>query len=246
MDSVNSVLKQRLDNLNIEIIISDNASEDDTFKIIKSITDKRIKYIRHSKNIGLQQNWAKAIFKFSKGKYLLILSDDDYLTNVDYLNNAYKLCESYKLFLCHANHKAVSSNFEKRYIKQLPQIMHGDLFIDRFMKNRDYTLNLTTVLFRKSGVEGIDITDRSIFSIDFLMFLAGMKRKQIGYIDEEVSVYRLHDRNVSSAGIIAWFKNARYLKILLDKDILTSLQYTKLTLRYIRTRVLPRLVKLFF
>ena len=70
---------------NIEIIISDNASSDDTQRVCEALTesDSRIKYFRHTENQGPTKN-----FEFARaqatGKYFLWLSDDDYL-NPDYI-----------------------------------------------------------------------------------------------------------------------------------------------------------------
>ena len=52
--AVESVLKQ--DYPNIEIIISDNASEDNTTDIVNSFSSEKIKYIKREKNIGAVLN----------------------------------------------------------------------------------------------------------------------------------------------------------------------------------------------
>lgn len=64
---------------NLEIIISDNASSDDTESVCTKLaaSDGRIKYFRHPENRGPTEN-----FEFARnqatGKYFLWLSDDDY------------------------------------------------------------------------------------------------------------------------------------------------------------------------
>ena len=65
---------------NLEIIISDNASSDDTENICTALaqSDRRIRYFRHSENQGPTAN-----FEFARsqatGKYFLWHGDDDYL-----------------------------------------------------------------------------------------------------------------------------------------------------------------------
>jgi glycosyltransferase involved in cell wall biosynthesis len=61
---------------NLEIIVSDNASTDRTKTLATSIADPRIRYIRHETNIGPTNNINSCIER-AKGKYLLILHDDD-------------------------------------------------------------------------------------------------------------------------------------------------------------------------
>ena len=62
----------------IEVIISDDASVDDTQDVICGFTDPRIRVFTHTKNIGLFENW-NACLERARGSYVLILSDDDIL-----------------------------------------------------------------------------------------------------------------------------------------------------------------------
>ncbi|MDJ0618762.1 MAG: glycosyltransferase family 2 protein [Calothrix sp. MO_192.B10] len=61
---------------NIEIIISDNCSIDDTQEIVESFLDSRIKYWQHPQNIGMFANQMHG-FKMARGKYIASLHDDD-------------------------------------------------------------------------------------------------------------------------------------------------------------------------
>jgi len=65
-------------NRNIEIVISNNASTDNTSEILKSLQDSRIKYQSNKINIGASRNLIK-VLKSAKGKWIFILTDDDYL-----------------------------------------------------------------------------------------------------------------------------------------------------------------------
>jgi GT2 family glycosyltransferase len=69
---IQSVLKQTYPNL--EIIVVDNASTDDSLKWLSSFSD-RIKVISNSKNLGYGGGNNQGI-KESKGNYLLILNND--------------------------------------------------------------------------------------------------------------------------------------------------------------------------
>ena len=62
--------------LNYEIIISDNCSTDNTEKICKSFSDKRIKYIKQEKNIGPRKNF-KFVLEQASGKYFVWAAVDD-------------------------------------------------------------------------------------------------------------------------------------------------------------------------
>ncbi|OYD95951.1 glycosyl transferase [Nostoc sp. 'Peltigera membranacea cyanobiont' 213] len=68
---------------NIEIIISDNCSEEDTQAIVASFADLRIRFWRHEQNVGMLANQQHA-FKMAQGKYVASLHDDD-MWNEDFL-----------------------------------------------------------------------------------------------------------------------------------------------------------------
>lgn len=67
---------------NIEIIISDNCSSDETQEICSAYVNKdsRIKYYRQEENIGIGAN-AKFLLNQATGEYSCVLNDDDYLSD---------------------------------------------------------------------------------------------------------------------------------------------------------------------
>ena len=75
-DTIDSVLNQQYENF--EWIIVDDCSTDDSFKIVSSIKDKRVKAFRLEKNSGVAvvRNYA---LDQAKGKYVTFLDADDML-----------------------------------------------------------------------------------------------------------------------------------------------------------------------
>jgi glycosyltransferase involved in cell wall biosynthesis len=61
---------------NIEIIVVDDASPDNTREVISQINDSRIRYIRHQTNKGLPAARNTGI-REAKGEYIAFLDDDD-------------------------------------------------------------------------------------------------------------------------------------------------------------------------
>jgi glycosyltransferase involved in cell wall biosynthesis len=66
---------------NIEIIISDNASEDNTGDIVREYQEKGLKstYYRNDKNVGFNKNALLLFEKYSHGEYIWIIGDDDFI-----------------------------------------------------------------------------------------------------------------------------------------------------------------------
>lgn len=76
--SIGSILKQ--DFGNYELLISDNASTDDTQAYCEELARKypQIRYIRQEKNLGMMPNW-NFLLEEAEGKYFMWLGDDDWL-----------------------------------------------------------------------------------------------------------------------------------------------------------------------
>lgn len=80
MQTVYSATNQTYDN--IEIIIVDNKSTDETWKIINeaALGDPRIRVFQNDTNIGPVRNWGKC-FDYVKGEYIKILWSDDLMAD---------------------------------------------------------------------------------------------------------------------------------------------------------------------
>jgi hypothetical protein len=78
-EAVRSVLDQEYDR--VELVISDNASDDGTEEICRAFarSDTRIRFHRQSQNIGLVANF-NAVLHLATGTYFKWMGDDDWLT----------------------------------------------------------------------------------------------------------------------------------------------------------------------
>ena len=74
MGTLQSILNQTYQNL--EIIVVDNASTDDTLALLQKLKDPRIKIYKNSKNIGAEKNWGRCI-ELANGEYIAIFHADD-------------------------------------------------------------------------------------------------------------------------------------------------------------------------
>jgi glycosyltransferase involved in cell wall biosynthesis len=66
----------------IEILVCDNASSDDTENIMHNYTNKYpdvIRYIRHDSNLGMDKNFWSCI-ENARGEFVHLMGDDDYYT----------------------------------------------------------------------------------------------------------------------------------------------------------------------
>ncbi len=76
--ALRSALEQTYPNL--DIIVSDNCSVDNTKAFVTSIANPRLRYFCHEANVGATANFNFCVEQ-AKGKYLVVLNDDDLIDN---------------------------------------------------------------------------------------------------------------------------------------------------------------------
>jgi hypothetical protein len=74
---VAAALAQTYDN--IEVVVSDNASSDETPQVLAEFDDRRLRVIRQMENIGAYPNW-NACLAEARGEFVVVVSDDDRIT----------------------------------------------------------------------------------------------------------------------------------------------------------------------
>lgn len=97
--TLRTVVEQEYENL--EIIVSDNHSYDDTHKVVTSFKDSRLRYLNTGKRLGMSENWEFAL-EHVTGDFVMYLGDDDGL-----LPNA---CTDIATILMNTNTKAIIWN----------------------------------------------------------------------------------------------------------------------------------------
>ena len=99
MKCITSILNQSYSNL--ELLISDDGSSDNTREIIDSVDDKRIKRFHSNENIG-KNLICNSLFDHAKGEFVSVHDADDfshpkrfeYLMKILKINKEYVMCGS--------------------------------------------------------------------------------------------------------------------------------------------------------
>jgi glycosyltransferase involved in cell wall biosynthesis len=197
VEAIESSLKQ--DYQNFEVIISDNASTDNTPSVVKKYTgDVRVKYFRNNENIGMIGNWRKCIYEYISGDFFILISDDDYFIKDDYLSKAMELVqESPELVMVFANRTTYYENLNKREttLNCFEKVVNGtDLFFKYANKNLGF--HLVTTLFKTDIARSIGMFSQDgLLSSDVLEFLRFCLRGKVGFFSDVVAVYRKHPLN---------------------------------------------------
>ena len=119
--AVRSILNQTYPNF--EIIVIDDASDDDTGQVIKSFDGAKIIYHRNQVNAGLSAARNRAL-AFSSGQYIVFM-DDDSLLKDDFLETLNKIVTENKIYALSA--RIVDSDSQQPYVAHFNSIERKDL-----------------------------------------------------------------------------------------------------------------------
>jgi glycosyltransferase involved in cell wall biosynthesis len=77
----------------LQIIVSDNCSEDDTAAVVKEFSDPRIRYIKTNMRLSMSRNWEFALSHVDEG-FVTVIGDDDGLIPGSVTDAANVLCRT--------------------------------------------------------------------------------------------------------------------------------------------------------
>ncbi len=180
--SIQSCLNQT--HQDIELIIINDCSTDNTKNIVSSFNDKRIVYIENEKNLGIAESLNKG-FANSKGDYLTWTSDDNY-----YKENAIQemLNDINGYDFVYANFNIIDENdkFQKEIIVGNPHSLN--------FKNRIGACFLyTKEVYQKIG----DFRKEHLYAEDYEYWLRVRKEFKMKRINKNLYSYRLHSESLT-------------------------------------------------
>jgi glycosyltransferase involved in cell wall biosynthesis len=194
--SIESALLQ--DYPNKEIIISDNASSDDTEAVVMEyLKSSSVKYYRNPTNIGSAMNIRKCVFEYSTGDWLLVLSDDDYLIDKRYISKAINLIKKdNNIVLVFSNYRVVSlygnNSFYRDTKIELPCIIDGKWLFTHYNQG-GIGIGFLTCLFNKRLAIKIDFFHEDSMYSDTEAWLKMLLFGRAGFIKDISAVYSLTD-----------------------------------------------------
>ena len=204
-NTIKNVLNQTWEN--IQLIIVDDYSSDDTRKTIQSINDSRIKYKRTKRNLGCTGARLLGV-QSSEGEFITFLDDDDDWDK-DYLNSqiqVFKENPSLDLVIC--NYKVKNLKGENRTHNMAP-------FARDFkrMVHRNPGLFFQCCMFKREILNGIEklLDDSAIPSEDWDFFLnLSLRNPTIGYSPQSAFVWN-YSLSSQSANLLSEAKSLNYI-----------------------------------
>lgn len=191
--AIRSILEQSL--LQTEVIIVNDGSPDASFEAIKPyLCDSRLKYLEQE-NAGVAAARNSAL-RVATGKYIgLCDQDDEWLPHKAEVQVAYlEAHPDFAMVHGDVNYIDESGNLLP-HDAYFPSAVSGDCFPRMFMGN---PVMAVAALFRRSVIDEVGGFDPEIkYADDYDLWLRIAVNHKIGFIDEPLARYRLHENNNS-------------------------------------------------
>ncbi len=211
-ETIDSILKQTWKNL--ELVICDDKSKDNTIEVIESIKDDRIRLCKNEKNLGMSGNWNKCLHE-CKGEFIKLICADDMLREDAIEKEVRALIEHPKAVLAESDTQLFDLNgkpkgFYKRY--KTSGLTDGKMIARKGFFVKNYFGSPVANTFRRSALEevgGFDTWYTYILDYDFWVELAC--RGNVYIIHEPLNYFRV--RNDSNTGeVMVGDKSDAYVK----------------------------------
>ena len=242
--AIRSILRQTYPHF--EIIVCDNCSSDETREVVEEFAreDSRIRYFRHSENIGMLGNWNFAL-KQVETPFFSILCDDDILLPTFY-EETLKGFDSFPDAMMVAATSLIINYEAKRFVNYAPasDSKRGYLsapsgLFEMATKQHPAT---TTVVFRREVIDefgGLDAETAALADINQMMRIAA--RYPIVVSDEICGLYILQSSGYCQENGMFHVYHPSCLKVL--KNITTDKKVKWLT-RFLFTQSYTRNIML--
>lgn len=180
--AIDSVLKQTIQD--IELLVVDDFSTDNTYEIVNRYKDKRIKYIKNERNKGANGARNTGIL-LAKGDYIAFQDSDDEWFNdklekqLNFMNENQDIDMCFCSFFLHKKSERIIFPNLKLHVKNIPKKLKIGSFIS------------TQTIFCRSSCAKAILFDEDINRLqDWEFCLRFSKVYKIGYLDKPlVNVY---------------------------------------------------------
>ncbi|MES2355322.1 MAG: glycosyltransferase family 2 protein [Pseudomonadota bacterium] len=174
----------------VEILVSDNCSDDDTAAVVESVMSDglRVRYVRNKENIGSDRNIAQC-FNLASGRYVLLLGDDDILIDgtLPWLLSKLSNCNYGVVFLRPYGYNndfraelPSSEGDEKEYSDASEFLTTLSAFT---------TLISTNVIYKEKGIDALQFCGDHLVQTH-LIFRAALSAKQNLYTNRYMVAYK--------------------------------------------------------
>lgn len=206
-ECVQSILSQTVNDL--ELLVLENKSTDDTLEILASFNDPRIKIFPAPAPLSMEENWHRAV-ELPKSEFMTLIGHDDVLHS-DYLSVMRELILAHpdaSLYQTHFRYIDAAGN-ETGKCKQMEPVQQPDLAVSNFLCDRTDLMG-TGFMMRSRDFEeagGMPMYPSLLFA-DMELWIELSCRNYLAVARQECFSYRKHPAATTSSSSDAKFIQA--------------------------------------
>lgn len=200
VEAIESCLAQ--DYANLEVVISDNASPDDTPNVVQPyLKDARVRYFRQSPGIPPADNWRKLVYEYAQGDYGQLLCDDDLLTDTQYLSKVAALITETDVQAVFSRFLYKDDGTGKQRVRDLlmPRVVTPAMWIKTLgtWRSGSWVFPDMPTVYRLAQARSLKVYSPGVPGLDFELILRFMLAGSTGYLAETYCTAREHQGNAS-------------------------------------------------
>jgi glycosyltransferase involved in cell wall biosynthesis len=229
--AVNSALGQTYED--IEVLVCDDCSTDDTQEVLESYSDPRLRVWRHEANVGIFANVNECV-RGANGEYFLLLMDDDYLEShcIESLLTIWE--REHGIAFVYGQYWLDSDSGSVLMRGDAPDQEEGFRFIKGWWAGKRPCF-INTVLFRTERVRGVG-GFHPIYAFDVYLIHRLALEGVVAHVPRPVSHYVEHSGTVSNTRV-------RWQDVLWDREAVFEMCVAEGIRRGISARDLAELRK---
>jgi glycosyltransferase involved in cell wall biosynthesis len=225
--AIESALSQGYDD--ISVVVSDNASDDDTAFVVRSFSDPRLNYLRREVNTGMVDN-VNFVMKLAETEFLVVLSDDDRLLPGGLALAVEALDRHPTAGIVHAAFDLIDG--EGRTVRQRTSWNRGQTTdalepgADFIRKNMPSTSSVCvpTALIRRSCLPDPPLDIDLMPQADLCLWLTIALDHDVMYLNSPAAAFRTHEGSYSTS----WARSYDNGLYVYETEIVVRLRDTKL------------------
>jgi len=193
--AVDSALAQ--DYLNLEVIVSDDSSPDNTTNVVAKRKDSRLIYHCNPVNLGRVGNYRNALYSLASGEWVINLDGDDYFIDPGFISAAVKLASTDKDILI-VSARCVTETPTRRIVSDIPKqhIVDGKEVVLQLV-NDQFRFKHMTTLYNRPKALACDFYRVDLLSSDWESLYRLATCGKVAYLDRVVGVWWVHGNNDS-------------------------------------------------
>ena len=209
-DTIESILSQTYKNL--ELVVVDDNSSDNTWEVISSIPDGRLKVFRNEENLGMAGNWNRCM-SLTRGEFVKLICADDRIDRDAIEREALAMIKNPSVVLVESDTRLMNTQGKvngtfRRYPKS--GLVDGKKLAKASLMIKDFYGAPVNNLMRRSAFEAAGGFDGSFtYILDFDLWLSMSCLGDVYIIHQPLNTFCV--RNDSNTGVMINEKREVYV-----------------------------------